>query len=59
MSNTVEVAVIPTCDFCALDAKYDSQTHLGPWAYLCQEHWHAYGVQKLGTGFGQKLVLKK
>ena len=58
MSEAVYVETLPECDFCGITAQYDSATVSGPWAYMCTEHWAAYGVKKLGTGFGQKLLVK-
>ena len=57
MSETAYVDTLPQCNFCQLDAEYDSALIAGSWAYLCAEHWAAYGVKKLGTGFGQKLLV--
>ena len=59
MSNRVEMDVIPKCDICQTrKAKYDAKTVQGPWAYMCQSDWLAYGGTggKLGTGYGQELV---
>ena len=58
MSHTeVEVAQIPNCDLCGQPALYDCRTIMGPWAYLCSEHFRKIGVG-LGLGKGQKLTLK-
>lgn len=52
------VASLPSCDFgCGSVAHFDGRTTMGPWAFMCVEHWMEYGVRKLGTGFGQKLAL--
>ena len=60
-----EVAVdhLPNCDLClqlgaTVTAHYDAATTMGPWGYLCEDHFakYAYG---LGTGRGQRLVLKQ
>lgn len=32
------------CDFCGKPALYDGKTRLGPWAYMCQEHFDALGT---------------
>ena len=60
MSNRVEVevSIIPKCDFCPNLAVYDGKTFLGPWGYMCEPHFQAYGVG-LGTGRGQRLILKE
>jgi hypothetical protein len=58
MSNTVEVTVIPLCDFCGEnDAAYDAVTIYGPWANQCQDCFDLHGVG-LGLGRGQKLTTK-
>lgn len=58
MSDTVEVSKLPQCNFCNLPARYDSALIAGAWAYVCTEHWVTYTNKKLGTGYGQRLVLK-
>ena len=66
MSDQVEVLRIPPCDMClhegridifpaAYDGKLKSRSS---WAYMCEEHWRSHGIGNLGTGYGQKLVLK-
>jgi hypothetical protein len=55
------VLALPTCNLCeeagyTEPALYDAHTTMGPWAYLCQEHFDDYGIG-LGLGQGQKLVL--
>lgn len=59
MSEVTYVNALPPCNFCGIPAQYDAALVAGAWAYLCTEHWFAYGVQKLGTGYGQKLLVKK
>lgn len=56
-----KVARIPNCDFCdeegqPQEAQYDGATSHGPWAFMCERHFHLWG-KGLGTGKGQKLVL--
>ena len=51
---------LPQCDLCETvgvkhAAEYDAKTRLGPWAYLCRDHFDRVGPGRLGTGFGQKL----
>jgi hypothetical protein len=63
MSSKVEVVVLPKCDFCSMqkvekDAMFDGATSFGSWANMCMSHFAQYGIG-LGTGRGQKLVLKK
>jgi hypothetical protein len=60
MGTEVVVTNIPPCDFphglqSSPPAVVDGKTKMGPWAYMCQAHYAAYGVG-LGTGRGQKLV---
>ena len=56
----VEMEQLPKCDFgCDKDAKFDSQSIVGSWGYMCSTHYRQYGVGKLGTGYGQKLLLQK
>lgn len=65
MSDRVEVARIPACDVCKYEdgrdnvpAVVDGKTTRGPWANMCERHWGSHGVGRLGTGFGQRLVLR-
>ena len=58
----VMVDQLPNCDFCKQNplipyqaAHYDGKTKMGPWAYMCEEHFKQYGVG-LGLGKGQKLI---
>lgn len=32
------------CDFCDREAKYDGQTQMGPWAYMCELHMQMFGI---------------
>lgn len=59
MPNGTETYVekLPKCDFCEETAAYDGRTKMGPWAYMCELHFKAYGVG-LGVGRGQKLKLR-
>jgi hypothetical protein len=61
MANTVEVPQYPACDFCGTTAHYDASVPLygGTWANLCDDHFFELGPGRLGTGYGQKLVLSK
>ena len=65
MSTEVEVDKLPSCDLCkALKIKddepalYDGATSMGPWAYMCETHFHMYGIG-LGTGQGQRLIVRE
>lgn len=60
MSTKVKMASIPDCDICkqngrATPAVVDGATVIGPWAYMCEEHFESLGVG-LGTGRGQRLI---
>ena len=33
------------CDFCDELAVYDTQTKMGPWAYVCQKHFDKYSTK--------------
>lgn len=57
MANFVKVSVIPSCDFCTKDARYDAATNFGPWANMCQSHFYQFGIG-LGPGRGQTLELE-
>lgn len=55
-----EVSEIPPCDFhhqTPAQAEYDAKTALGPWANMCEPHYHLHGIG-LGLGKGQRLVLR-
>jgi len=60
----VIVDKLPQCDFCERNplipyqaAHYDGKTKMGPWAYMCREHFKEYGIG-LGLGHGQELILE-
>jgi len=55
----VYVEKLPKCDFCEEPALYDAKTRMGPWAYMCEEHFKQHGLGRLGTGFGQRLRPRK
>jgi len=56
--NETIIDELPKCDFCNNKAGYDMKLAKGGyWAYLCEDHRY-YGI-KLGTGYGQKLILNK
>jgi hypothetical protein len=59
MGRSVQVSVLPKCDFCNETAKYDARTKVGQWAYMCTECFKKHGVGKLGTGYGQEFVLRE
>lgn len=56
----VEVAERPSCNACVntvQEAFFDARAHSGHWGYFCPTHFRTLGC-KLGTGFGQRLVLE-
>lgn len=55
------VEQFPHCDFDASHdlAVYDAVTRLGPWAFMCELCYQKYGTGRLGTGIGQRLMLKE
>lgn len=67
MSEQVEVLTLPACDICMAErrinifpASYDGKLKdRSSWAYMCEIHWLSQGIGRLGTGYGQKLILKK
>lgn len=57
MTEFAVVSTRPPCDMCLVyEAVYDGKTVAGPWAYMCEPCWLAFGVGRLGIGFGQKLI---
>jgi hypothetical protein len=55
------VARIPDCDIHKpekVPAVYDARTYTGQWAFVCQEHFESHTEGALGTGYGQRLILK-
>jgi len=42
------VMIVQKCDFCDRPAVYDGKTIMGPWAYMCQDHFSTYGVNVAG-----------
>ncbi len=57
MSVEAKVSVLPKCDLCQNTASYDARTKMGPWGYLCEDCFEKVGPSKLGTGYGQRLIL--
>jgi len=39
MTKKVKVKTLPKCDFCECEARYDSPTKGGPWAWFCFLHY--------------------
>lgn len=53
-----EVSVLPNCQFPHAEptlAYVDGATIQGPWGYMCETHFKAFGVG-LGMGKGQRLI---
>jgi len=46
------------CDFCDAPAVYDTQTKMGPWAYVCQKHFDKYSTKIKGL-FSELIVEQK
>ena len=58
MSKEVEVLKLPMCDLCDDRAQYDVFIPgYRTWGYVCEKHFKLHGC-KLGTGCGQKLIVK-
>jgi hypothetical protein len=61
MSDTAYVTKLPKCNYPhpegPVDALYDAKTDEGPWAYLCENHFQHNSVGRLGTGYGQRLIV--
>jgi len=63
--EAVAVSSLPECDICKFvetrlhpeRALFDMKTHAGPWANMCHPHACSHGVGRLGTGYGQRLVI--
>jgi hypothetical protein len=58
------VAEKPMCDICpkfgfiAKVAEYDAKTQFAgnPWAFMCESCYGYFGYDRLGLGYGQRLV---
>jgi hypothetical protein len=63
MSEQVEMTEIPECDLCSngTPAGYDARLSRlgGSWGYVCETHWQQWGPGVLGTGNGQRLILRE
>jgi len=57
MSDTAYVASKPPCDVCGAEAEYDAKLRGRGWANLCQADFDEYADGRLGTGYGQRLVV--
>lgn len=49
MENVTMKEVNHKCDFCNEVAIYDTQTKLGPWAYVCTTHYEKYATKTPGS----------
>ena len=54
----VEMDVLPKCDFCGAQARYDGKTIHGAWGYMCLGCFGEHGIG-LGLGRGQELIRRK
>lgn len=66
MSTEVTVSKLPDCDIhrynlgqAGVEAHYDAKTAFGPWANMCESCFVEVGPGRLGTGYGQRLVVKE
>lgn len=62
MGTVARVTSLPDCDLCTAagqttKAAYDAKTLMGPWAYMCEQHFQSHGMGRIGTGWGQRLVV--
>jgi ribosomal protein L37AE/L43A len=60
MSDTTYIPTAKVCDLpheTAVEAKYDGRMLTGQWANLCEGHWSTVGCGRLGTGYGQRLIV--
>jgi len=58
MSKQTTVSHLPDCDFCDERAKYDVRIpFFATWGYVCETHFQQFECT-LGTGRGQRLILK-
>lgn len=46
------------CDFCNKPATYDAKTTLGPWAYLCDEHFKQHAAANCTVGSKRHLYTR-
>lgn len=58
MGDSTVILTPKKCDFCGGTASYDAKTLMGPWANMCEAHWRTHGIGRLGTGYGQRLILR-
>lgn len=54
--KTIYLAAPPTCDMdgCNTEARYDAPTKMGPWAYLCVQHYDTVAAR---NGIGSEIVV--
>lgn len=62
--TTTHVPALPDCDLHkyalntpGIPAKYDKRTRTGQWGYVCEECYVSDTDQRLGTGYGQELIV--
>jgi hypothetical protein len=64
MSDKVYIPEPRTCDVCRYElgkpdvpAHYDARTNDGRWANVCEAHFRSHTPGRLGTGYGQRLIV--
>jgi len=57
-ADTVNVRVLPACQFCGRIARFRGKTHNGKWHNMCEACFQTNG-EGLGSGIGYKLELVK
>lgn len=62
--TTTHVLSLPDCDLHkyalnmpGIPAKYDKRTRTGQWGYVCEDHFKSDTDGRLGTGYGQELIV--
>lgn len=62
--TTTHVISLPDCDIHkhalnmpGVPAKYDKRTRTGQWGYVCEDHFKSDTDGRLGTGYGQELIV--
>jgi hypothetical protein len=60
VSSEVLMSKIPVCEFCDDVAAYACRCpkFRNSWANVCERHFEIHGPGRLGTGDGQRLVLR-
>ena len=48
MTSLNDIKILQHCDFCKAIAVYDAKSHMGPWAFMCEEHYQQFGSKTPG-----------